>query len=213
MLRARALPRWMRTARAYGRTLRWREASLFRRAHVRRRATYSLQRQASAACLVQRIRTGARCLWEGGAALELEARARRAALIVASPYTGQRNRAGERPLSFSARLWCDVPVEAFNAKPPPLVSRSAGAPALAVSGEEAQGSSLLCSRALPRWIRSARERADDTTALAKGLSPSARAREATCHLRPPTPSQRRVSRAAHARGHSLSLGRRRSTRA
>ena len=90
------------------------------------------------------------------------------------------------------------------------VSRSAGAPALAVSGEEAQHSSLLarapcragCGRPMPR----------KSTAPARGLSPSARGRGATCQLRPPTPSQRRVSR-AQARLRSLSLGRRRSTRA
>ena len=42
---------------------------------------------------------------------------------------------------------------------------------------------------------------------------SARACGATCQLRPPTPSQRRDSRAAQARRRSLSLGRRRSTQA
>ena len=40
-----------------------------------------------------------------------------------------------------------------------------------------------------------------------------RGRGATCQLRPPTSSQRRVSRAAQARRCSLSFGRRRSTRA
>ena len=40
-----------------------------------------------------------------------------------------------------------------------------------------------------------------------------RGRGATCQLRPPTPSQRRVSRATQARRCSLSFGRRRSTRA
>ena len=35
-------------------------------------------------------------------------------------------------------------------------------------------------------------------ALARGLSPSARARGATCQLQPPTPSQRRLSRGADA---------------
>ena len=52
-----------------------------------------------------------------------------------------------------------------------------------------------------------------STALARCLSPPARARGATRQLRPPTPSQRRVSRAAHARRRLLSLGRMRSTKA
>ena len=121
--------------------LRRREASLLRRAAVVRRASCGLQRQASAACLARRRRACARCLWGGGAALKLAARARRAALVVVG-----------------------------------LCSRKGAAPA-------------------------------------RGLSPSARGRGATCQLRPPTPSQRRVSRAAQARLRSLSLGRRRSTRA
>ena len=50
-------------------------------------------------------------------------------------------------------------------------------------------------------------------APARRLSPSAHDRFATCQLRPPTSSQRRVARAAQARRRSLSLGRRRSTRA
>ena len=43
------------------------------------------------------------------------------------------------------------------------------------------------------------------------LSPSAHDRCATCQLRPPTSSQRRVCRAVQGRGRSLSLGTRRGT--
>jgi hypothetical protein len=46
---------------------------------------------------------------------------------------------------------------------------------------------------------------------ARYSSPSVRGRVATCQLRPPTSSKRRVARAAQARRCSLSLGRRRST--
>ena len=60
--------------------------------------------------------------------------------------------AGERPLSFGARPWCDVPAAASNFKPAPRGSRGAGASVLAVSGEETQHSSLLCVRAVPRWL-------------------------------------------------------------
>jgi len=72
---------------------------------------------------------------------------------------------------------------------------------------------LLRARAVPRWLWSAHASAKGTTP-ARGLSPSARVRGATCKLRPPTPSKRRVSRGAGVRAHlrSLSLGKRRSTR-
>ena len=58
---------------------------------------------------------------------------------------------GERPLSFGARRGATCQL-----RPPTpsqrRVSRGAGAPALAVSGEEAQHSSLLRVRAVPRWL-------------------------------------------------------------
>ena len=81
-----------------------------------------------------RTRAGAHCLWRGGAALELALRARHAALIVVGSYHMKGHRAGERPLSFDARPWCNAPAAASDAKPAPLVSRSARVPALAVSG-------------------------------------------------------------------------------
>ena len=79
-------------------------------------------------------------------------RARRAALVVVSAYASKGQRAGERPLFFGARPWCDVLAAVYNAKPAPRVSCSAGASALADSREEAQSSSLQCARALPRWM-------------------------------------------------------------
>ena len=67
---------------------------------------------------------------------------------------------------------------------------------------------------MPRWLWSAHASAKGTTP-ARGLSPSARARRVTCQLRAPTPSKRRESRGVGAPAHlrSLSLGRRRNTRA
>ena len=247
------------------RALHRREASLFRRAAVVRRASCGLQRQASAACHAQRRRAGARCLWEEAQHSSL-LRVRAVPRWLWSAHAYEGHCTGERPLSFGARPWCDVPAAASNAKPAPRGSRGAGAPALAVSGEEAQHSSLLRARAVPRWLwsvraleralhrreasllrrapwcdvpaaasnakpapRVARRRragarclwgggaalelaararraalvvvglcAKKGTAPARGLSPSARARGATCQLRPPTPSQRRVARGAGA---------------
>ena len=96
-------------------------------------------------------RTGARYLWEGGAALELEVCARRAALVVVSPSTSEGHFAGDWPLSFVARLWFDAPAAASNAKPAPLVVRVRRVLALAVSEEKTHLSYLLCARGMLRW--------------------------------------------------------------
>ena len=56
----------------------------------------------------------------------------------------------------SSRPWCDVPAAASSFMPAPRGSRGAGAWTLAVSGDEAQHSSLLCVRAVPRSFWSVR---------------------------------------------------------
>ena len=60
--------------------------------------------------------------------------------------------ANERPLSFVTRSWCDVQAAVFNAKLAQRASRGTGAPALTVTGDEAQHSSLLRARAMRRWL-------------------------------------------------------------
>ena len=55
-------------------------------------------------------------LW-GGAALELAAFERHAALAMIGPRPVGERIAGERPLPFSAHPWCDVSAAASNAKP------------------------------------------------------------------------------------------------
>ena len=122
----------------------------------------------------------------------LAACARCVASIVIGSRHSKRGCAGKKPLSFGARLWCDVPVTPPNAK-----TRSAVAPPLADSGEEAQQANLLCARASPRWLRSGRVPRMGAVP-AKGLPPLARYRGATCQLRPPRPNKRRVSRGAVA---------------
>jgi hypothetical protein len=189
-----------------------REGSLFWCAAVVRRASCGLQLQASAACLARRRRVGARCLSGGDAVLELSSRARSAAMVVVGPYPAKGRCAGETSLPFGARPFCDVPAAASNFKPAPRGSCGAGAAALAVSGEETQHSSLLCVRVVPRWLWPELTLPTDAV-TARYSSPSARGRGATCELWPPTSSQRRVAFAAQARRCSLSLGRRRSTRA
>ena len=57
------------------------------------------------------------CLSGGGAARELAARARRAALVVVYPRTRQGHWTGERTFSVGARPWCDVPAAASENQP------------------------------------------------------------------------------------------------
>ena len=211
LLRVRVVPRWLWPSPCQ-RTLRRQDTPPLRRAAVVRRASCGLQFQASAAWLARRRRVGARCLWGGDAALELALRARAAALAVIGSCLVERFRTGEMVLSRGARPWCDVPAATSNFKPAPRVSRGTGAAALAISGMEAQHSSLLRVRAVPRSMWSVFTLSKGA-ATARCFSPSAQNRGATCQLWPQTSSQRRVARAAQARRRSLSLGRRRSTRA
>jgi hypothetical protein len=113
------------------------------------RASCCLKHQASAAWLVRHRRVGVRCLWGGGAVLELASRARGAALAVIGSCLVERFCTGERARSFGARPWCDVPAVASNSKPAPRGSRGAGASVLAVFREETQYSSFLHVRAIP----------------------------------------------------------------
>ena len=50
------------------------------------------------------------------------------------------------------RSWCDVQAAVFNAKLAQRASRGTRVPALAVTGDKAQHSSLLNARAVPRWL-------------------------------------------------------------
>ena len=59
-----------------------------------------------------RARHCARCLSGGGAARELAAGARRAVVVVVGPCRIKGHCADERPLSFGALPWCDVPAVA-----------------------------------------------------------------------------------------------------
>jgi len=131
-------------------TLRWQEAILHQRLPVVRRASCGLQRQASSVCHAAHARAVARCFWRGGAALETAVRARPATLvaIAADPITKEQRR---REASFPRR----APVvqrasTATNATPAPLAKRRTRAISRYLFGE-AQHSSLLRSRAVPRW--------------------------------------------------------------
>ena len=92
-----------------------------------------------------------------------------------------------------------MPATASNVKPAPLHTalRSAGA-LCSLSLGRRRSTRACCPRAPCRAGCSRRRRQAEGSALARGLFPSACARGATCELQPPTPSQRRVSRAAQA---------------
>ena len=78
----------------------------------------------------------------------------RAALVVAGPSPIRGHHTSERPLSIGTWPWCDVPDVTSVVKPMPACKASAGGPALAVSGEVAQHTSLLRALATLRrlWV-------------------------------------------------------------
>jgi len=171
---------------------------------VVRRASCGLQLQASPAWLLRCRRVGARCLWGGDAALELASRARRAAMVMVGPYPTKGRCDGETVLPFGLRPWCDVPAAAFSFMPAPRGSRDAGASALAVSGKEAQHSTLLRTRRAAlvlTCLLPANERCASERPLSFGAQP-------WCDVSAAASSAKPVScHAAQARKRSLSLGR------
>jgi len=126
-------------------------------------------------------------------------------MVMVGPYPAKGRCDGETLLPFGSRPWCGVPAAAYSFLPAPRGSRGAGASALAVSGMEAQHSTLLRTRRaalvsnppLPIKGRCASERS-----LSFGAQPwydvpaaASSAKPASCH-------------AAQPRQRSLSLGRR-----
>ena len=97
----------------------------------------------------KRTRAGSSCLWGGGAARKLSARAR--AALVGLGTNEQRYAAG-RLLLFVPCPWCGVPPAASETKADAAWEASACALALAVSGEVAQHSSSSGVRASPLWL-------------------------------------------------------------
>ena len=162
---------------------------------VVRRSSCGLQRQASPPFHTRAARCYACCLCGGDAAIELFGCASRAGLIPAGPYPSKEHCAGEKPLSSGARPWCDVPAATSIGRPAPRATRSARACAryLLGGGASLEHAARACRVALV-VVNRANEK---STSPARGLRPSARARGATCQLRPPTADQRRVPHAAH----------------
>ena len=165
-----------------------------------------------------RRRSLARCLWGGGAALELPLRARRAAVVVVGPHAKSSHCAGEWALSFGTSPWCDVLSAASNSKPPPLVSHGARAPALARSrclwgGDAALELAARARRAAVVVVgpHAKQEHCTGERPLLFGASPWCNVVLAASNSKPAPLVLHGVRTPALAR--SLSLGRRRSTRA
>ena len=186
--------------------LSWRTASLFWHLAVVRRVGCRLQRQAGCRVSSNRTRAGSSCLWGGYAA-----RARLAALVAVCIGAMKERCTGGRRLSFDTRPWCDVSAAAPNAKLAAACAASALALLLAFSKEEAQHSSLLRAR-LAALVVVGRCPTEECC-TGKRLPCLVRSCRATFELPPPTPSRLPRVQQAHRRRRSLSLGRRRSTRA
>ena len=135
---------------------------------------------------------------------------RRAALTVGGPYAKRRHWAGEMPLSFVARPWCNMSAAAFNAKPVPRVLRIVGA---------------LCSLSLTtRRTTKLAGRARQVTLVVVGLGstrghcagerPLSFIARPWCNAPATASDAKPVPRVLHGVGAlcSLSLGRRRTTR-
>ena len=73
-------------------------------------------------------------------------------LVAVGPRLIRGHQTGERPLIFGARPWCDLLAMTTDAKPAAACQASSGGPALAVSWEEAQHTSLLRARAALCWL-------------------------------------------------------------
>ena len=123
-----------------------------------------------------------------------------------SAHTLGKGTAPARPLSLGARPWCDVPAVATQNRPAFALSRGTRerATALPVSRDEAQRASLLRADAVTRWLWSVHALGKGT-APARGLSPSACGRGATCQRWPRTIS--RLSRGTHGRTIALAVSR------
>ena len=142
LMRARTAQRWLWLARAP-----WTDAAPTRdvssSAPGRGKTCQLWPPTPSRVLRVTRRGAGARCLCEGGSALELSEWARRLALIAIAPYSMEARYTDRRRFSIGTPPWCDVRAETSNTKPAAACEASAGEPPLAVSDEEAELPSLL----------------------------------------------------------------------
>ena len=121
----------------------------FRCMTVVRRASCGLQRQASAAYHTAQARKRSLSLRRRRTTWIAE-RTCRATQTVVSSYSIERSCASKRSLPLGARPWCNVPAAASDANLSLRVTRRRRTGAHC-PWEEAQHSTLLSARTLPRW--------------------------------------------------------------
>ena len=165
-----------------------REASLLRRAAVVRRASCGLQRQAG--CRVSRQRSarlrslslGRRCSTRGCSTSAPRRAGCRRRLPIQVRHTS------ERPLSFGARPWCDVPASASNANPAAACQgRAQHAGARCLWGDSAAPELAACARCAA--LGTAGLCPIEGRCIGGDLSRSVRNRSATCQLPLSMPSK------------------------
>ena len=138
------------------------------------------------AFLARRRRAGARCLWRAKRSTKACCLRAPCRALCDRPMAYKRHCLGERLLSVGTRPWRDVPAEASNANQR-RVSRAAQArrrPCLWEGGAALRLAARARSAALVVVGPWRAKRIPST----RGLSPSERARGATCQLRPPAPT-------------------------
>ena len=156
--------------------------------------------------VTRRRRACARCILGGGAAFELAARARRAALAMVCVCLEEGHRPGESPVSFDERPWCDVKAAVFNPKLVSRDSRGAGVSKLAVSrGRRSTQANFACapcraSCGLP-MPRQRELRRREVSLLPRALV----MRRARCELQRQASAACHAAQVPHARLHFLCL--------
>ena len=134
----------------YERALHRREAPPLQCETVLRRAICGLYSAQPAFAWRARARLCAVCLWGGGAARTLVARAHSAALVVVAPCPTKWHCTGEKPLSFGARPCCDVPPATSNAQPDfAWRARACHCACFLLGGGEARAPAARACRATP----------------------------------------------------------------
>ena len=140
-----------------------------------------------------------------GAARELAARARRAALVVVDSGHVKGHCTGGRPLCFVARPWCDVSAAASNANAKPAFAWHVRARHCAgcLSGRGAARELAACARRVALVV--IRPGIMTGRCTGEGIPLSLQDRGATCQLQPPTHTQ--LSRGTCARATALAVSR------
>ena len=199
----------------FERPLRQREASLLRykaelpRSHVPAAASI---RQPACVCAHTRSRHCARSISGGGAASTLSARARRAALVVVGPGPMEGHCTSEKPVFLCVQGIGDTRLCCPRTRPACMCARER--PPRALSVGRRRSTCACCARVLRCASLSSPSHSKRSPHKRRGLSRSVQDSGPTCRPWPrPWPAYLRVCAHSSEPPCSLSVGRRRSTRA